>query len=95
MVMECIRYQRASAWSLTGDSRALKAVGGGRVAPTSEGAHLVMRIDLEPHGPLKLATPLRRRRMKSIGRRELAVRQWLGEQVVDKGPVLGHQPAAE
>ena len=39
MVMECIRYQRTSGWSLTGDSRALKAVGGGRVVPTSEGAH--------------------------------------------------------
>ena len=71
MVMECIRYERPSAWSLTGDSRALKAVGGGRVVPTSAGAHLVMRMELEPHGPLKLATPLLRRRMKSMFQQDL------------------------
>jgi hypothetical protein len=49
----------------------LKAAGGGRVVPTSEGAHLVMRMELEPHGPLKLATPLLRRRMRSMFQRDL------------------------
>ena len=39
MVMECTHYERPHAWSLSGDSRALKAVGGGRVLPTSDGAH--------------------------------------------------------
>jgi uncharacterized protein YndB with AHSA1/START domain len=71
MVMECIHYERSSAWSITGDSRALKAPGGGRVLPTSEGAHLVMRMELEPHGLLKLATPLLRRRMKWMFQRDL------------------------
>ena len=66
MVMKCIRYERPTAWSLTGESVALKAAGGGLVLPTSEGAHLVMRMELDPHGPLKLATPLLRRRMKSM-----------------------------
>src|SRR5579871_642474 len=47
MVMECTHFERPSVWSLTGESRALKAVGGGRVVPTSEGAHLVMRMELE------------------------------------------------
>jgi uncharacterized protein YndB with AHSA1/START domain len=71
MVMECIHYERPSAWSMTCDSRALKAAGGGRVVPTSEGAHLVMRMELEPHGLLKLATPLLRRRMNSMFQRDL------------------------
>lgn len=71
MVMECLRYERPRAWSLAGDSRALKAVGGGGVAPTSEGAHLVMRMEVEPHGLLKLAAPLLGRRMRSMFQRDL------------------------
>jgi uncharacterized protein YndB with AHSA1/START domain len=71
MVMECIHYERPSAWSLTGSSRTLKAAGGGRVLPTPDGAHLVMRMELEPHGLLKLATPLLRRGMTSMFQRDL------------------------
>jgi hypothetical protein len=56
---------------LTGESRVLKAVGGGRVVLTSEGAHLVMRMELEPLGLLKLARPLLRRGMKSMFQRDL------------------------
>jgi uncharacterized protein YndB with AHSA1/START domain len=71
MVMECIEYERPSAWSLKGDSGALTAVGDGRVVPTSQGVHLVMRMELEPRGLRKLATPLLRRRMKSMWQRDL------------------------
>ena len=71
MVMECVQYERPCAWSLTGESRALKAVGAGRVTPTSEGAHLMMRMELEPLGPLKLVRPLLRRRMKSMFEKDL------------------------
>ena len=71
MVMECIRYERPTSWSMKGDSRALRAGGGGRVAPTSDGAHLVMRMELEPHGLLKLAAPLLRRRMTPMFQRDL------------------------
>ena len=71
MVMECIRYQRPTSWSMEGDSRALKAGGGGRVVPTSDGAHLLMRMELEPRGMLKLAAPLLRRRMMPMFRRDL------------------------
>jgi uncharacterized protein YndB with AHSA1/START domain len=71
MVMECVHYERPSAWSLSGSSRALKAAGGGRVVPTSEGAHLVMRMELEPRGLLKLATPFLRRGMTSMFQRDL------------------------
>lgn len=71
MVMECVRYERPSEWSMTGTSRALKAVGGGRIVPTSGGAHLVMRMELEPHGLLKLATPLLRRGISAMFQRDL------------------------
>jgi len=71
MIMECVRYERPASWSMRGDSRALKAGGGGRVVPTSDGAHLVMRMELEPHGLLKLAAPLLRRRMAPMFQRDL------------------------
>ena len=71
MVMECIRYERPASWSMKGDSRAAKAGGAGWVVPTSDGAHLVMRMELEPHGLLKLAAPLLRRRMTPMFQRDL------------------------
>jgi hypothetical protein len=53
-------------WSSVGDSAALKASGGGRVVPTPDGAHLIMRMEIEPHGLLKLASPFLRRRLQSM-----------------------------
>src|SRR6266536_2731521 len=72
MVMECVGYERPSAWSLVGSSSALKAGGGGRVLPSAAGSHLIMRMELEPHGLLRLAAPLLRRRMKPMLERDLA-----------------------
>jgi uncharacterized protein YndB with AHSA1/START domain len=71
MVMECTRYERPSAWAVTGESRALKAVGDGHVVPTAEGAHLVMRMELAPQGLLRLARPLLRRGMRSMFQRDV------------------------
>ena len=71
MVMECTRYERPSTWSLTGKSRALTAAGGWRVLPTADGSHLVMRVEMELHGLLKLAAPLVRRREQPMFQRDL------------------------
>jgi hypothetical protein len=71
MVMECTRYERPNAWSLTGNSRALTARGGWRVLPSVDGAHLVMHTEMELHGLLKLAAPLLRRRMQPMFQRDL------------------------
>ena len=71
MVMECIRYERPGAWSFTADSRALKAGSEGRVLPTSGGAHLMMRMQLVPHGLFRLAAPLLHRRVTSMFQRDL------------------------
>lgn len=71
MVMACVRYERPSEWSLTGKSRSLKAGGGGRVVPTAEGSRLVMWMELELAGLLKLGTPLLRRRMQAMFQRDV------------------------
>jgi hypothetical protein len=71
MVMECTRYQRPTMWSVTGNSRALRARGGWRVLPTASGARLVTRAEMEPRGPLKLAAPLLRRREQPMFERDL------------------------
>ncbi len=71
MVMEYTRYERPATWSLTGNSRALTASGSWRVLPTADGAHLVMRVEMELHGLLSLAAPLLRRREQPMFERDL------------------------
>ena len=50
---------------------ALKASGSGQVAPTPDGTHLIMRMELDPHGLLKLATPFLRHRLQSMYKRDV------------------------
>jgi hypothetical protein len=71
MVMECTRYERPTTWCLAGESRALTASGGWRVLPTADGARLVMRVEMDLHGLLKLAAPLVRRREQLMFQRDL------------------------
>jgi len=71
MVMECTRYERPATWSLTGDSPAMTTRGGSRVLPTADGSHLVVRVEMEPHGLLRLAGPLLRRREQPMFERDL------------------------
>jgi hypothetical protein len=40
------------------------------VLPTADGSHLVLRTQIELRGPLKLATPLLRRRMQPMFERD-------------------------
>jgi uncharacterized protein YndB with AHSA1/START domain len=71
MVMRCTGYKPPESWSMVGTSTALTATGTNRVTPTAEGAHLVMRMDLKLHGPLKVVAPLVRRRMQAMFERDL------------------------
>jgi Polyketide cyclase / dehydrase and lipid transport len=71
MVLECTRYERPSAWFVTGESRALTARGGWRVLPTADGARLLMHTEMRLHGLLKLAAPMLRRRMQPMFQRDL------------------------
>ena len=50
---------------------AVTASGSWRVLPTGDGAHLVMRVEIELHGLLKLAAPLVRRREQPMFQRDL------------------------
>ncbi len=71
MVMECTRYERPSAWSYVGTSSSLNARGYGHIEPTPGGTHLHMGMELEPHGVLKLAGPLVRRRVQPLFEQDL------------------------
>ena len=71
MVMECVQYERPTQWALVGESAAMKAVSGGKIVPTAEGAHLVMRMEIEPRSVLRLALPLLRRRLPPMFERDV------------------------
>ncbi len=71
MVIEYTSYERPTRWASVGDSATLKASGSGRVVPTPDGTHLIMRMELQPHGLLKLATPFLRRRLQSTYKRDV------------------------
>ena len=71
VVIEYTTYERPVRWVSVGDSAALKASGSGRVLPTPDGTHLIMRMELEPHGLLKLAIPFLRRRLQSMYKRDV------------------------
>jgi len=49
----------------------MKAVGGGNIVPTAEGAHLVMRMEIEPRGVVRLAMPFLHRRLRPMFERDV------------------------
>lgn len=65
---ECVRFERPGYWEHSGGSIILTSGFSGRVVPKDGGSHLVLRMQLQPRGPLRLALTLVRRRMQ----RELA-----------------------
>ena len=71
MVIEYTNYERPTSWASVGDSATLEASGCGLVVPNPDGTHLTMRMELEPHGLLKLATPFLRRRLQSMYKRDV------------------------
>jgi uncharacterized protein YndB with AHSA1/START domain len=71
MVLECVQYERPTRWSLIGTSAAMKAVGEGSIEPTAEGTHLLMRMEIDPRGLLKLALPFLRHRLHSDFERDV------------------------
>jgi hypothetical protein len=65
---ECVRFDRPQYWEHAGGSKILSSGFSGRVVPKADGSHLLLRMQIQPRGPLRLALPLVRRRMQ----RELA-----------------------
>jgi uncharacterized protein YndB with AHSA1/START domain len=71
MLMECVAFERPTRWSMTGESRLLKAVGDWQVTASEGGARLTTHAELDLRGPLKLAAPVIRRRQQKLFQRDL------------------------
>jgi hypothetical protein len=72
VVSECVRFQRPSVWELVGRSKVMTAGWRGRVLPTGDGAHLMLRMEIQLHGLLAVAAPVLRRRMRPELERDIA-----------------------
>jgi uncharacterized protein YndB with AHSA1/START domain len=75
---ECVRFQRPESWQLAGRSKILTSSLYGQVTPAGDGAHLLLRMQIQPWGLLRLASPaLRRRMQRELGRDIAAIKQRL------------------
>jgi hypothetical protein len=72
VLSECVRFERPRVWELVGRSKVMTSGWRGRVIPSGDGARLLVRMELQLHGPLGLATPLLGRRMRSELERDIA-----------------------
>jgi uncharacterized protein YndB with AHSA1/START domain len=63
-ISECVRFDRPGLWEHTGGSKIISSGLTGRVVPESDGSHLLLRMQIQLRGPLRLALPLVRRRMQ-------------------------------
>ncbi len=76
MVVECVHFERPVAWSTIGVSRRLEVSFEGRVSSAENGAHLVMRMALQPRGLLRWVAPLIRRYMQAQLERNSPPLRW-------------------
>jgi uncharacterized protein YndB with AHSA1/START domain len=72
VISECVRFERPSVWEMVGRSRVMRFGWRGRVLPTGDGAHLILRMEIQLHGLLGVAAPLLRRRMRPELERDIA-----------------------
>jgi hypothetical protein len=72
VLSECVRFERPRVWELVGRSKVMTSGWRGRVLPSGDGARLLLRMELQLHGPLGLATPLLGRRMQPELERDIA-----------------------
>jgi Polyketide cyclase / dehydrase and lipid transport len=63
MIIEYVHFERPTQWASVGHSTRLDAKSEGRVSATRNGAHLIVRMELQPRGLLILLLPLMRRTM--------------------------------
>jgi uncharacterized protein YndB with AHSA1/START domain len=69
---EIVRFERPSLWEMVGGSSVLRSGWRGRVLPDADGAHLVLRMEIQLRGLFGLALPLVRRRMQPELERDIA-----------------------
>jgi uncharacterized protein YndB with AHSA1/START domain len=58
MTIELVRFERPTTWATVGRSRQLLANSEGQVSKTPVGARLVIRMKLQPQGPLRFLMPV-------------------------------------
>jgi hypothetical protein len=71
-ISECMRFERPSLWDLVGGSKIISSGFSGKVEPSGDRSHLLLRMEIRPRGPLRLAMPLLRRRMQRELDRDIA-----------------------
>jgi Polyketide cyclase / dehydrase and lipid transport len=64
MLVDCVRFERPSEWHMSGETMGMTVGWGGQVVATKIGSRLVLRMQLQPHGFIRLIGPLLRRRMQ-------------------------------
>lgn len=69
---EVVRFERPDSWQLRGVSKILTSSFEGLVTPRAGHAHLVLRMEIQLRGPLRLAAPGVRRRMQRELERDIA-----------------------
>ena len=72
-ISEVVRFERPSVWQLAGGSKIITSGFRGQVVPKTEGSHLTLRMEIRLHGPMGLALPLVRRRMRRELGRDIAM----------------------
>jgi hypothetical protein len=71
-ISECVRFEPPSLWDLVGGSKIISSRFSGRVEPSGDRSHLLLRMEIRPRGPVWLALPLLRRRMRRELERDIA-----------------------
>jgi hypothetical protein len=63
-ISDCVRFERPGFWEHAGGSKIISSGFSGKVVPQGGGCYLLLRMQIRPRGPLRLALPLVRRRMQ-------------------------------
>jgi hypothetical protein len=90
MTIEVVRFDRPNVWATVGESARLRGSLEGRVLSTSDGAQLVLRMEIEPKGALRLLLGPIGRRMHHAQRGHLAT---IRRRLETAGPAASELPS--
>jgi hypothetical protein len=90
MTIEVVRFDRPYVWATVGESARLRGSLEGRVLSTSDGAQLVLRMEIEPKGALRLLLGPIGRRMHHAQRGHLAT---IRRRLETAGPAASELPS--
>jgi len=89
-ISDCVRFERPGFWEHAGGSKIISSGFSGKVVPKGDGSYLLLRMQIRPRGPLRLALPLVRRRMQRELTRDLGT---IKARLEGAAPVPGGGPA--